>query len=129
METKTMQHTTVVTEYRENGVVVWNDEENGNTHAWVRDGSTGWFIRPEEKRLNPVKFNQLIQSQWQLGKGVYRCTSCGVEMKEIVVDSWPLFAGCVCKACGDKHRIHLQDQISKGHVCRMCGKPYDACSC
>lgn len=129
MKHRTMnQSNGITTEYKENNVVVWSDS-TGIIDAWVNDGRTGWFIRPEEKHLNPETYLDFIAEKWKNGTGVYRCTGCGVEMKKADVAGWPLFAGCACKDCHKKHLDHLEHQRQTGQVCRFCGKPYDACCC
>ena len=111
----------------QNGVVVWNDGTK-NTAAWVRGGSTVWPLTKEEEILAPEELYSLIESKWQKGQ-FYRCTGCGMEMKVQEVAGWPLFAGCACKPCWEKHLGNLEEERKKGHVCRMCGRPYGDCCC
>lgn len=62
-------------------------------------------------------------------KGLFRCTTCGSDTPESEIGGRPLFAGKVCKKCWGEHLKHLDEQRKNGHVCTMCGHPYDNCCC
>jgi len=114
--------------YMKCGCTVWPDR---NYRAYTDKGSRAVHLTPEEKRM-PVEevLDKLIDMR---KRGFYRCTGddkylCNKEVPEAEA-KFPLFAGTNCPECWKKHQEHLAEQRRKGHVCRRCGKPYDACYC
>lgn len=95
------------------------------------DGGSIVFKLDEEMRLSaiidPVFTLKRIRGIDQDGKFV--CTSCGKMFTKDKIAGYPLFAGRVCPECWQKHLEHLEDERKKGHVCRMCRRPYSDCAC
>lgn len=117
--------------YKSEKATIWVDLKDGVTsisNAWVCDGSTGWFIKPEERQMDPVKFLEQIESEYQDHKFL-RCIKCGKLMPVKEVAGYPLFAGVACSNCWEIHQTALQKQKESGHVCRFCHRPYNDCCC
>lgn len=106
-----------------NGVVVWIDRT-----VWTDGGRRSVKLTGNEKSL-PVEVIARLLDQEHNIQGLTRCTGCGTKMTQDQIAGYPLFAGVVCAPCNQKHLEHLEGQRKSGHVCRMCGKPYDACCC
>ena len=108
-----------------NGVVVWADRS-----TWVEGGSRSVTLTAAEKALSVEDIARMLHEEHNV-QGLWRCTGkdCGAKMKYEDVAGWPLFAGCCCKPCMDKHAESLKEEVRKGHVCGMCRKPYGACYC
>ena len=90
-------------------------------------GALSFFTTEAERRLTPEELAVYIGNK--VAQGVYRCSSCGFEMQKSEVKGWPLFCGVACGPCAAKHEAHAQEEIKRGHVCRMCRKPYSKCCC
>jgi len=106
-----------------NGVIVWKD-----CSTWIQGGSRSVKLTEEEKKLSPIEIARLINEEHNV-QGLTRCTGCGTKMTKDQIAGYPLFSGVCCAPCMKKHGEHLQEQKLRGHVCGMCGKPYDACYC
>lgn len=107
-----------------NGIVVWVN----CSAAWADGGGTAIPITDSEKTMTPELFaiamDELYNHQHR-----FRCTSCHVTINDADAGGRPLFAGKVCKPCWEKHKEFLADEVKKGHVCRMCNRPYGDCCC
>lgn len=110
------------------GAVVWN--WNNYVAAWYDKGSRRYYMSQEEQdvvKTSPeVILDQIVNMRRDK---VERCSSCGIHMAEHEVAGYPLFAGVACSPCYKEHREATEEQRRKGHVCRMCRKPWNDCCC
>lgn len=106
-----------------NGVVVWHD-----LSTWVEGGRQSVNLTEQEKKLSPIEIAILINTEYNVN-GIIRCTGCNAKITNNQVAGYPLFSGVNCAPCWEKHNEHLKNQSARGHVCRRCKNPYDACYC
>lgn len=99
--------------------------------CWVQGGSVRWMLTDGEvARLARGEYREVLREIANMRKdGMWRCTGCGKEMKNEDVAGWPLFAGCNCKECWEKHCEETEEQRKTGKVCSICGKPWNSCYC
>lgn len=99
--------------------------------CWVRGGSTSWVLTDEEKnRLAKGHIKQvMVEIATKRANGIWRCTGCGKEITKEQVAGYPLFAGCNCDECWERHKMKVEEERRTGKVCSMCGKPWSECYC
>lgn len=114
-------------EYLQHGVVLWTGERG--TLCWIDNGRTSMPLFDVEKAQADASVPEFMAyMKGRLDKGIWRCTTCKEDQTGAPA-GWPLFAGCVCAPCNEKHEHKLEAQRKAGHVCSMCRQPYDNCCC
>jgi hypothetical protein len=98
-------------------------------HAWTNDHAA--FPLTDSEKISAIKDPLTILRFMDncIKHHQFRCTTCHGMFMLDDIGGRPLFAGKVCKSCWEKHLQHLENQRKAGHVCGMCGHPYDDCCC
>lgn len=113
---------------KRNGITVFT-QGGKNTNAWVDNGLAAWWLSPEEQKMDANELVDIIDVKWKNGKGIYRCSSCAVEMPRDQIAGRYLFAGIACPIHWQAHLDEIEKEKREGAVCRMCGKVYSCCCC
>lgn len=113
--------------YQLNDITIYKSDGEP-TLAYANDGQLIIPLSDEEKKLDPAELLTKLDTEYNQYDKI-RCTGCGKLCTHEEIKGYPLFVGAACEPCWQRHLAHLEDQRRKGHVCRMCGKPYDNCCC
>lgn len=107
------------------GEIVIYGEDGNIEHAYRPDGKA-FKLHPEDKTRTIADLVEVIEKERKAGQN--RCTSCGCYVSKEEAN-YPLFAGINCPVCWKKHLKKADEERRRGHVCRMCRKPYSFCCC
>ena len=116
-----------IDEWSMNGVSV--SDKYDVRSAYTDGGTRAVKLTEQEKKATPRTLLVCLVAMREAG--YLRCTECDPphDVKEENVAGYPLFAGTACKKGWKRHQEKVEEERKRGHVCRLCGKPYSNCYC
>lgn len=98
--------------------------------GWTDDGLRRYKLTEIDKAIATENPEQILDEMIELrASGRYRCSDCGIEMREDEVGAFPLFAGVICKECAIAYNERIAEERREGKICGMCKQPLSLCCC